>query len=412
MLRCRRLLVARLASAASLGLRTALAAEDPCAVKLFRWQEDCRNLRGRAAALGARPGELCRTRPSSRWRGSGWRAEASARARDRAGPIAAYSVPGTPGGAISMATVIGWLEHVGVTFVFLFVLVEQAGLPLPAYPLLIIAGAWSAQGGAPYASITAVAVAACLIADLGWYVAGRRLGSRVLRAMCKLTLEPDSCVSDTERMFTRFGTRVLAFAKFVPGLGAVATAMSGVVGAPLGGFVLYDLIGATLWAGAGIALGVIFHDAVDSVFAELATLGRLGAILIVGLFAAFLTLKWWRRHQFFHELRMSRISVAELSRLRDAGRPLMVIDARPSESRARDGMIPGAVAFEMLEKDATGAGNRGEVVVYCACPNEATAARVAKRLISMGFHPVRPLAGGIHAWLDAGLAIERPGVSM
>ena len=267
-----------------------------------------------------------------------------------------------------MATVIGWLEHVGVTFVFLFVLLEQAGLPLPAYPLLIIAGAWSAQGGAPYASITAVAVAACLIADLGWYVTGRRLGSRVLRAMCRLTLEPDSCVSDTERMFTRFGTRVLAFAKFVPGLGAVATAMSGVVGAPLGGFLLYDLIGATLWAGAGIALGVIFHDAVDSVFAELA-------------------------------------------RLREAGRPLMVIDARPSESRARDGMIPGAVAFEMLEKDAT-ARNRGEVVVYCACPNEATAARVAKRLISMGFHPVRPLAGGIHAWLDAGLAIERPGVSM
>src|SRR5438067_545177 len=358
------------------------------------------------------PRHLCRTRLSSRWRGSGWRAEASARARDRAGPIAAYSVPGTPGGAISMATVIGWLEHVGVTFVFLFVLVEQAGLPLPAYPLLIIAGAWSAQGGAPYASITAVAVAACLIADLGWYVAGRRLGSRVLRAMCKLTLEPDSCVSDTERMFTRFGTRGLAFAKFVPGLGAVAPAMSGVVGAPLGGFLLYDLIGATLWAGAGIALGVIFHDAVDSVFAELATLGRLGAILIVGVFAAFLTLKWWRRHQFFHELRMSRISVAELSRLREAGRPLMVIDARPSQSRARDGMIPGAVAFEMLEKDATGARNRGEVVVYCACPNEATAARVAKRLISMGFHPVRPLAGGIHAWLDAGLAIERPGVSL
>src|SRR5438309_9306435 len=182
MLRCRRLLVARLASGASLGLRTALVAEDPCAVKLFRWQEDCRNLRGRAAALGARPGELCRTRPSSRWRGSGWRAEASARARDRAGPIAAYSVSGSPGGAISMATVIGWLEHVGVTFVFLFVLLEQAGLPLPAYPLLIIAGAWSAQGGAPYASITAAAVAACLIADLGWYVTGRRLGSRVLRA--------------------------------------------------------------------------------------------------------------------------------------------------------------------------------------------------------------------------------------
>jgi len=307
-----------------------------------------------------------------------------------------------------MATVIGWLEHAGVAVVFLFVLVEQAGLPIPAYPFLIIAGAWSAQGGAPYAFILAAAVAACLVADLGWYVTGNRLGSRVLRAMCRVSLEPDSCVSDTERMFTRFGPRVLTFAKFVPGLAAVSTAMSGVVGASLALFVFYDVIGATLWAGAGIALGVIFRDAVDSVFAELATLGRIGAFVILAIFAAFLALKWWRRHQFFQELRGSRISVEELQRLRETGGSLIVIDARPSASRARDGMIPGAVAFEALIKDGSGTRYAGEAVVYCACPNEATAARIAKQLLALGFHPVRPLAGGIHAWVDAGLAIERP----
>ena len=307
-----------------------------------------------------------------------------------------------------MATVIAWLEHAGIAVVFVIVLVEQAGLPIPAYPLLIIAGAWSAQGGARFASILAAALCACLIADLGWYLAGQRLGSRVLRAMCWLSLEPDSCVSDSERMFTRFGTRVLTFAKFVPGLGAVATAMSGVVGAPLGSFILYDLIGAALWATAGIALGIIFHDAVDSVFAELATLGRIGAFFILGIFAAFLGLKWWRRHQFFQQLRMSRISVEELARLREAGSSLIVIDARPSASRARDGMIPGAVAFEVLLEEAAGKPQAGEAVVYCACPNEATAARIAKQLMTMGFHPVRPLAGGIHAWRAAGLAIEHP----
>jgi membrane protein DedA with SNARE-associated domain/rhodanese-related sulfurtransferase len=307
-----------------------------------------------------------------------------------------------------MATVIGWLEHAGIAVVFLFVLVEQAGLPIPAYPFLIIAGAWSAQGGAPYAFILAAAVAACLVADLGWYVTGNRLGSRVLRAMCRVSLEPDSCVSDTERMFTRFGPRVLTFAKFVPGLAAVSTAMSGVVGASLALFVFYDVIGATLWAGAGIALGVIFRDAVDSVFAELATLGRIGAFIILAIFAAFLALKWWRRRQFFQELRGSRISVEELQRLRETGGSLIVIDARPSASRARDGMIPGAVAFEALIKDGSGTRYAGEAVVYCACPNEATAARIAKQLLALGFHPVRPLAGGIHAWVDAGLAIERP----
>jgi len=307
-----------------------------------------------------------------------------------------------------MATLITWLDHIGVVAVFVFVLVEQAGLPLPAYPLLIIAGAWSAQGGASFASITAVAVLASLIADLGWYAAGQRLGSRVLRAMCKLSLEPDSCVSGTEQMFMRFGTRILLFAKFVPGLGAVVTAMSGVVGASLLGFVAYDTVGATLWSSVGIALGTIFHDAIESVFAELATLGRLGGLLIIGVFAAFLGLKLWRRHQFIRDLRMSRISVEELFRLREAGNALTLVDARSTASRTRDGMIPGAIAFEALAEGSAEERHQGQVVVYCACPNEATSARLAKRLMIMGFHPVRPLAGGIHAWQDAGFELERP----
>jgi membrane protein DedA with SNARE-associated domain len=147
--------------------------------------------------------------------------------------------------------------------------------------------------------------------------------------MCKVSLEPDSCESDTEHVFSRFGTRVLVFANFILGLGAVATAMSGVVGAGLLGFVLYDVIGATLWAGVAIVLGDIFHDAEESVVAELATLGRIGGFLVVALFAAFLALKWWRRHQFFRQLR----------------------DARPSASRLRDGIIPGAVAFDALLED-------------------------------------------------------------
>src|SRR5580658_10873805 len=144
------------------------------------------------------------------------------------------------------------LEHVGVLAVFALVLVEQAGLPLPTYPVLIVAGAWSARGGSGPERVIAAAVVACLLADLGWYATGRRFGSRVLRAMCRLSLEPDSCVADTEHLFTRFGPRVLVIAKFVPGLGAVSTAMSGVVGSRLAVFIAYDLIGASLWPGAGI----------------------------------------------------------------------------------------------------------------------------------------------------------------
>ena len=307
-----------------------------------------------------------------------------------------------------MALLTHWLEHIGVMAVFAFVLVEQVGLPLPTYPILIVAGAWSAQGGPPLWRIVAAAVAACVLADVAWYAAGRRTGSRVLKAMCRLSLEPDSCVSDTEHLFTRFGTRVLVVAKFIPGLGAVATAMSGVVQARLRSFVTYDAIGATLWAVSAVAIGSVFHDAVDDVFTELAGLGRVGGLLILALLIVFIALKLWRRHQFFRELRMARISAQELFRLQEQGAPILVIDARPSASRVRDGMIPGAIAFELLLQDTEHSRRGGEVVVYCACPNEATAARIARRLITMGFHPVRPLAGGIHAWQDAGFAIARP----
>ena len=307
-----------------------------------------------------------------------------------------------------MSALTGWLEHIGVLAVFALVLVEQVGLPLPTYPVLIVAGAWSARGGPSVANIVAAAIAACLLADLAWYASGRRFGSRVLRAMCRLSLEPDSCVADTEQMFARFGTRVLMIAKFIPGLGAVTTAMSGVVNARVTGFLVYDFIGAALWAGSAVALGSIFHDAVDDVFSELAALGRVGGLLILALLLVFLALKFWRRHQFFQQLRMSRITVQELNRLREGGAQLLLVDARPSASRVRDGVIPGAIAFEILVQDEVQSRRGGEAVVYCACPNEATAARIAHRLISMGFHPVRPLVGGIHAWQDAGFAIEWP----
>ena len=159
-------------------------------------------------------------------------------------------------------------------------------------------------------------------------------------------------------------------------------------------------------AGLGIAIGAIFHDAVESVFTELAKLGRIGVLPALGLFAAFLSLKLGRRHPFLRELRMSRISVEELCRLLEESNAPLLIDARSSASRALDGVTPGAIAFEQLTKDQQQQ-REGEVVVYCSCPNEATSARLAKRLMTMGFHPVRPLAGGIHAWQDAGFAVER-----
>lgn len=307
-----------------------------------------------------------------------------------------------------MPTLIHWLEHIGLTAIFALVLVEQIGLPLPTYPLLVIAGSWSVSGGASTYRITAVAVVAALIADIGWYMAGQHLGSRVLRQLCRLSLEPDSCIVDTEKVFSRFGTKALLFAKYVPGLGAVATAMSGVVGASLPGFVVYDLIGSTLWAGSAVAIGALFHNAVGDVFDELASLGRVGLLLLALLVAAFLGLKFWRRYQFFKELRMSQISVDELARMLSDGSEPTIVDARSAVHREREGIIPGARDLESVDRWESTVHSHAEVVVYCACPNEASAARAAKMLIHKGFKHVRPLSGGIHAWVDAGHEVHFP----
>ena len=307
-----------------------------------------------------------------------------------------------------MPTLIHWLDHISLTAIFGLVLLEQIGLPLPTYPLLVIAGSWSVSGGASTFGIVAVAVAAALIADIGWYYAGRHLGSRVLRLMCRLSLEPDSCIVDTEKTFTRFGTRVLLFAKYVPGLGAVATAMSGVVWAPLAGFIAYDLLGSVFWAGSAVVIGFLFHNAIGDVFAELASLGRTGLLLLALLVGAFLGRKLWRRHQFLAELRMSQISVGELAKLLDAGAEPVIVDARSSQNRARDGIIPGAYAMDTIDLWEKDLPSHAEVIVYCSCPNEASAARVAKLLRSKGFHHVRPLKGGIHAWVDAGFQVHFP----
>jgi membrane protein DedA with SNARE-associated domain/rhodanese-related sulfurtransferase len=302
-----------------------------------------------------------------------------------------------------------WVAHLGPPVLFLLVLAQQAGVPYPITPLLIVAGAVSVHGHLPAVAVIGLAVAAAFIADLAWYTAGFRLGGRALKALCALSLSPDSCVSDTERWFGRFGTRVLLVAKFVPGLGLVSTAMAGVSRARLDGFFLYDLIGNLLWVTAAVGSGVVFHDAVGDVLRVLAELGYWGVVLLAAALAAFLAFKLWQRHALIRELRLSRISVPELKALVDLGLAPVIIDALAPASRQREGMIPGAIPVEVLHLDSgvTALARDAEVIVYCACPNEASAARIAQQLIRLGCIRVRPLTGGIFAWKDAGFDVER-----
>ena len=308
-----------------------------------------------------------------------------------------------------MQTLVSLLEQYGLSFVFLHVLLEQAGIPLPAYPTLIVAGALIAHANYDVPQLLLAAIAASLIADFAWYLAGARLGRPVLRTLCRISLSPDSCVRQTESIYLRWGAPSLLVAKFIPGFAAVATALAGSIGTRLWVFLLFDGLGALLWAGLAVSLGVAFQHAVNDVIEVLEQFGKWGLVAIIAAFASIVALKWWQRQRFYRQLRMARISVGELRELLDQGKLPVILDVRSPLAQGQDGRIPGAIRIDAQTFSATtpAPSANGEVIVYCACPNEASAALVAKRLIQQGYSHVRPLQGGIDAWIAAGYAIER-----
>jgi membrane protein DedA with SNARE-associated domain/rhodanese-related sulfurtransferase len=279
---------------------------------------------------------------------------------------------------------------------------------VPAYPTLILTGALATRGGASVPALLAVAVFAALIADVAWYTAGRRFGSGVLKTICRISLSPDSCVRQTESIFARRGARSLAVAKFIPGFASVATSMAGVVRLPVWKFVFFDGIGAALWSGVAIGLGYVFSGAINEVLAVFETLGKIGLWLIATAFVMYIIAKWWQRELFIWQLRMDRVTVDELHELMKVDRVGKVIDVRSPMSQSLTGRIPGAITVDPknIRVDLLAVEPESEVIIYCACPNEYTAAKLAKVLLQHGFKRVRPLLGGIDAWIEAGHQVE------
>jgi membrane protein DedA with SNARE-associated domain/rhodanese-related sulfurtransferase len=306
-----------------------------------------------------------------------------------------------------MGFLIDLIEQYGLIAVMLNVLIEQGGAPVPAYPLMLIAGALLDKGNYQLNQLIAVVVFASVIADLFWYEAGRRYGDRVLKLLCRISLSPDSCVRQTESIYSRWGPASLLVAKFIPGFASIATALAGVVGTSRTRFLIFDALGAALWGGSAIGLGYLFRDAVQDMLGVLERLGQIGLALAVLAFALFLVMKWWQRARLFKQLRMARISVAELSKLIDAGLAPMVLDVRSEESRQRTGFIANSHPVDLDDPDAglENLARDAEIVVYCNCPNEVSAARVATMLMQRGFVHVRPLEGGLDAWIAEGLAL-------
>jgi membrane protein DedA with SNARE-associated domain/rhodanese-related sulfurtransferase len=299
------------------------------------------------------------------------------------------------------------IEHYGLAAVFVNVFVEQLGAPIPAYPTLVITGALSARGNYSASTLLITAVVAALLADLFWYMAGKRYGSRVMSTLCRISLSPDSCVRQTESVYVRWGASSLLVAKFIPGFASIGSGLAGAMGTRFIVFLFFDSLGAALWAGTAIWLGSLFSTTVDDLLEVLESLGKWGLLLIGLALIAFVAHRWWQRNQFLKSLRMARISVDELHQMTLDGAAPIIVDVRPAHAQ-REGRIPGAMAMSMdeISELAIDMPADSEVIIYCACPNEVSAARVAKLLMQKGYTRVRPLHGGIDAWVAAGHTLE------
>jgi membrane protein DedA with SNARE-associated domain/rhodanese-related sulfurtransferase len=301
------------------------------------------------------------------------------------------------------------LSQYGLAIVFANVLIEQLGVPVPAIPTLVIAGALAAEGKLSGPLVFAVAIAACLLADVAWYLAGRRFGNGVMKMLCRISLTPDYCVSETQARFERWGVNALVIAKFVPGLATIAPPLAGATRIGWPQFLFFNTLGASLWVGAGVGGGMLLGPQMEWLLTRLDDIGSVAIIIIVALLAAYIAFKWWERRRFFTMLRMAQITVDELYRLIDAGLNPVIVDVRSPTARALEPRrIPGAlhVPLHAVDHHVKDLPRDREIILYCTCPNEASAAQVAKILMNNGFAKVRPLHGGLDAWIEAGYEVE------
>jgi len=268
-----------------------------------------------------------------------------------------------------MSEIDALLGRHGVLIVFANVLLTQLGVPLPAVPTLIVAGALAAGGHLSGPHAFTVALIAALIADSLWYAAGERYGHRVLTTLCRLSLSPSSCVRQTERVFVRYGVGSLVIAKFVPGLATVAPPLAGAMRMPFGRFVVFDGIGSILWVGVAIVGGWLLSSQIDAALAWIGRMGGYAAALLGVVLVLYMAFKWFERYRFLAQLRTARIAVSELYAMLERGEEPLILDVRSIDALGPEGArIPHAL---LIDPDAPDDALEGlprdrEIVVYCS----------------------------------------------
>ena len=304
---------------------------------------------------------------------------------------------------------IALLVRWDLPLVFVSVLVEQAGLPIPAVPILVSAGALSQEGTFRPETTLLTAMAACFVADHAWYLAGRLRGRKLLGTLCRVSLSPDTCVRRTDDLITRYGGSLLLVSKFVPGVSAVAIPTAAAMGLRYGPFLAFDLLGCLAWCAAYVGLGMIFSAEVARLLGAMASIGGWSMIVVALALAAYIGEKYRRRRRLRKIYRAVRIGADDVARMiAEEPAALLILDVRSQAAREADPrMLPGALVlgdpFAALRALPTEAREK-TIVTFCTCPNEASAAVLAERLLRAGYQRVRVLSGG-----EAALTLLAPG---
>ena len=308
-----------------------------------------------------------------------------------------------------MHSSLEFLVRHGYVVLLGWVFAEQIGLPIPSLPILLAAGALAGTGRINFFVSLVIAIIGSLTADTIWFQLGRLKGIKVLQFLCKISLEPDSCVRRTEGIFAKEGARSLLLAKFLPGLGAVAPPLAGIFHMRYSRFLLFDSAGAGLWAGTFLALGFAFSEQIERIADHASALGGGLLVILIGALAGYIGYKYYKRQRFIRELRISRITVDELKSQIDKGEQMVIVDLRHAlDFEADPETIPGAFrmdAKELREKNDKLPRDR-QIILYCTCPNEATSAQLAILLRKQGIQHIRPLQGGLDAWRERGYPVH------
>ena len=308
-----------------------------------------------------------------------------------------------------MNETLDFLVRHGAMVMFVALFIEQVGLPFPATPFLLYAGALVGAGKLNTITTVGAAVTGSLVADMIWFYVGIFTGKRALKLVCRVSLEPDSCVRRTEDLFARFGMRGLIAGKFIPGLSTLLPPLAGSSGISVRRFLFFDGISSVVYCGSFLLVGFLFSNQVEQIVVAFAGLGSGTLALLVAFLAAYITYKYVQRRRVLRESSVARITVDELRHQQETGENPLVLDLRPaSEIDHAPYLIPGALQINIddvarwqheIPRDR-------DIILYCSCPDEGSSAKIARRLQRSGFTRVRPLLGGIEAWRERQYPVE------